>query len=68
MSQEKKILEYMRNHGSITSLDAALHIRCLALPQRIFDLKAKGYKIVREIETKKNRDGETIQYARYRLG
>jgi len=63
-NQEKKVLEYMKKNGSITSLEAARAFYCLALPQRIYDLRAKGYKIVSKMETNKK---TKVNYVRYTL-
>lgn len=54
-SQCGKILDYIKKHGSITSLEAIEdeEIRCMRLASRIHDLKDKGWDIVsRRIKTK----------------
>ena len=66
-SQCDKILAYMQEVGSITPLDAIREFSCLRLGARIWDLKQKGYKIRTDIESAKNRYGETVHYARYTL-
>lgn len=47
LSQNKKILNYMRNdkHG-ITNRDAVRRFECYRLSGRIFDLRQDGYNIV----------------------
>lgn len=64
---EAKVVNYMGHKGSITALEAALYLHCLSLPQRIFDLKAKGWQIKKEDIHKKNENGEQMNYARYSL-
>lgn len=51
---EAKIIKYMEEHGSITALEAATKLRCLSLPQRIYDLRWRGYKIKATYRTSKN--------------
>ena len=67
MKQTERILQYMRDFGSITQLEAIRDISCMRLGARIFDLKRDGYEIKKEMETSKNRYGEDTSYARYRL-
>ena len=66
-SQCEKILTFLRECGSITPLDAIREFSCLRLGARIWDLKQKGYKIRTDIESAKNRYGDTVHYARYTL-
>lgn len=67
MKQTERILQYMRDFGSITQLEAIRDISCMRLGARIFVLKREGYEIKKETETSKNRYGEDTSYARYRL-
>lgn len=67
MNQETRIINYMRDFGSITALDAMKDLGCMRLASRISDLRARGFQIEREMETGKNRYGEKTSYARYRL-
>lgn len=66
-TQCEKILKYMEREGSITPLDALREFNCMRLASRITDLKRAGFTIHKEMETKKNRDGDSVRYARYRL-
>lgn len=67
MSQCEKILHYIETEGSITPLDALREFGCMRLASRITDLKRRGYSITTEMETAKNRAGEPVRYARYRM-
>jgi len=67
MTQKDRVLKYMQDTGKITPLDAIREFGCLRLSARIFDLKRDGYNIVSETETSKNRYGESVSYASYRL-
>ena len=62
------ILDYMREHGGITQLDAANALGIQRLGARIWDLKHKlGYTIKSERVTVKNRRGEPCRVAKYSL-
>lgn len=65
-TQAHQVLNYMKKHGSITSLDAFRDIGCTRLSGRIFDLKKEGYVITKEMIKVPTRDGETW-VAEYRL-
>ena len=66
-TQAARILEYIRVHGSITSLEAADELRITCLPQRVFELREAGYRIEHTKETTRHVDGKTVQYFRYFL-
>ena len=67
MNQAEKILDYMERQGSITDVEAYTNLGVRRLGARIYDLKDRGVKIITETEIGKNRDGNTVHYARYRL-
>ena len=68
ISQNKKILKYLRTHKKgITPMDALKLCGCFRLSARIHDLKDEGHNIYSEMETKKYEDGTKKRYARYRL-
>jgi len=67
MSQTEKILRHMERYGSITPLDALREYGIMRLASRICDIKKAGIHVITETETSKNRDGEPVRYARYRL-
>lgn len=66
-THEKMILQYMRKHGSITAMDAIRDFGCMRLASRVSDLRWDGYNIETVMEVGKNRQGETVRYARYYL-
>lgn len=66
-TQCSKILAYIHDTGSITQMDAMREFGCMRLASRIADLKKQGIPIIKETETSKNRYGEPISYARYRM-
>ena len=67
MTQCEMVLEYMQEHGGITQLDALREFGCMRLASRVSDLKKAGFPIVKETATSKNRYGENVSFARYRL-
>ena len=67
MTQTEKILRHLEEHGSITPLDALQEYGIMRLASRICDIKRAGVAVEKEIETAKNRYGEPVRYARYRL-
>ena len=67
MTQTEKILRHLHEHGSITPLDALQEYGVMRLASRICDIKRAGVAVDMEMETAKNRYGEPVRYARYRL-
>lgn len=65
-TQAEEILQYMRDYGSITQLQALSDIGCLRLASRITELSA-GYKIDKRMIKVKNRRGESCSVAEYFL-
>lgn len=67
MTRKDAVLEYMREHGSITSMEAFQELGNTRLSASIFLLKKDGHAIVREDVTATDRRGEKVRFARYRL-
>ena len=67
MTRKDMILSFMRENGSITQLQAAEEFGCWRLGARIWDLKADGHNIRRDMVTRKNRYGKTVMFAQYTL-
>lgn len=67
MTQAERIMDYMREHGSINPKQAMEELGIMRLGARIFDLKEHGVPIVTERVIGKNRYGETTSFARYKL-
>ena len=66
MTQNEVILDHLKNHGGLTSLEAIRLYSITRLAARISDLRKKGYNILSETIRKK--DGKrTIKYSRYWL-
>lgn len=67
-TQNERILSYIEEYGSITQLEALNDLGVMRLASRISDLKRKGYNIISENVTIKNRYGEKCSIKRYSLG
>lgn len=67
MTQTERVLAYMKEYGSITSLEAMNHLGVMRLASRVSDLRRQGVPIEREITKAKNRYGEDTSFARYKL-
>ena len=68
MTQAERVLEYIKDFGSITPYEAFRDLGLMRLSARIFDLKAQGHNIKTTLTTSKNRYGEPIRFAVYTLG
>jgi hypothetical protein len=66
-TQNERILDYIREFGSITQLDALKDLGVMRLASRVSDLRKQGYNIISEIEAVKNRYGENCHIKRYSL-
>ena len=67
-TQNERILSYIEEKGSITQLEALNDLGVMRLASRISDLKRKGYNIISENVTIKNRYGEKCSIKRYSIG
>ena len=67
VSQCDKILAHIREHGSITPLEALGEYGCMRLASRMSDLKRRGYAVKSKMETSINKSGEPVSYARYTI-
>lgn len=63
--QTDRVLDYIREFGSITQLEALQDLGVMRLASRVSDLKRQGYPIEGRIEAVKNRYGEKCYIKRY---
>ena len=68
MTQTERVLQYLKDFGSITPLQALSDLGVMRLGARIWDLRQAGYPITRRMVGSKNRYGEAVSFAEYRLG
>ena len=66
-TQKQRIINYIRQFGSITDLEASKELGIQQFGARIFDLKKEGYEFKTEWESSTNRFGERTDYKRYYL-
>ena len=66
-TQCDRVLQYMRDFGSISQKEAMEDLGVMRLASRISDLRKKAI-ITSKWESAKNRYGETVTYKRYFLG
>ena len=66
-NQRQRIINYIREFGSITSKEAYDDLGITQLATRIKELKEQGYEFKTEWENSKNRYGERVDFKRYYL-
>ena len=64
-TQAERVLDYIREFGSITQLEALRDLGVMRLASRISDLRKDGYMIEGETEAVENRYGEKCYIKRY---
>lgn len=67
MAQKQRVLKYIEEHGSISSLEAFRDLGVTRLSAVIFNLRHDGIGIESETEETTNRYGEKARFSRYRL-
>jgi len=67
ITQKDRIINYIREFGSISSWEAYSDLGITQLGARIDQLKKEGHEFKTEWETSTNRYGETVTYKRYSL-
>lgn len=66
VGQKKAVLDYMEEHGGITSMEA-FELGITRLSAVIFDLRKAGHHIKTNDVTTRNRYGQSTTYSRYTL-
>ena len=67
LTQSERVLDYIKEFGSITQLDAIRDLGIMRLASRVSDLKKSGVYIMGKYEKVKNRYGEETQIKRYSI-
>lgn len=67
LSQCEKILDHMKQFGSINPLEAMQEYGCMRLAARINDLRKDGVLIKDETKAGINRFGEPVHWKQYSL-
>lgn len=66
-NKETRLVRYLSEFGSITSMDAISELGDTRLAAMVFELRRKGVNIISTSETNVNRWGEKVTYTRYIL-
>ncbi len=66
-TQCTRIIQYIKDFGSITTLEAFTELGVVRLGARISELRKSGVAIIGKNETVKNRYGEPCHIKRYYL-
>lgn len=64
--QQTDILLFILTHGSITPMDAFSVLHITKLATRISEMKALGIQFDQVYESRKNGEGKSVRYMRYR--
>ena len=67
-TQAQRIIDYIREFGSITQYEAFFDLGVMRLASRISELRKNGYNIISTTEARKNRFGEKCHIKRYYEG
>lgn len=67
MTQKDRVLQRMKDSGSITQQEAVVEIGCYRLAAVIYKLKKEGHEIKSENANGVNRYGDRVNFARYSL-
>lgn len=66
MNQCEQLLNYMKDHGSITGMES-INLGVMNYKGRIFDLRKMGFAVKTKMVTEENSQGEKKTFARYYL-
>lgn len=64
-TQQAKILEYCKEHGSITAREAFIKLDINSPRKVISDIRQAGYDVQTITETKEKANGDKVRYTRY---
>ena len=66
-TQVDRVIDYMKQFGSVSTLEAFKDLGVTRLSARIFEIRKRGYKVKAEPIKAKNRFGENVRYFKYSL-
>lgn len=67
ITQKDRVLQYLKDYGSITSWEAIQQFGATRISAIIFNLKKDGYEFDEEWEHTTNRYADPVSYKRYVL-
>ena len=66
-TDKQAVLAYLKEHKTITPIEALNSIGCYRLGARIYELRHDGHQIATEFVHGTDRTGEPMRYAKYTL-
>ena len=66
-TQCNMVLAHIKEHGSISPIEARVLYGVMRLASRVNDLRRRGHNITSEIVTGVDRNGNKVRYAVYKL-
>ena len=67
MTQRERVIQYIKDFGSITRAEAFNELGIVELAARICELERMGYKFEKKTVYRENRYGEMIHFTKYTL-
>lgn len=67
MTQRERVVQYIKEVGSITAWEAMKELGVMQLAARLCELKDEGYRFGKQTEKGKNRYGDPCRWTRYTL-
>lgn len=67
MTQRERVIQYIKDFGSITRAEGFTQLGIVELPARICELERMGYQFKRETMFGTNRYGEKVSFTKYTL-
>lgn len=65
MTHKKAVLQYLKDFGSVISMEAFRDLGITRLAAVIYDLKRDGFDIKSEEVVSKNRYGKVVRFSKY---
>lgn len=66
MTQVQRVIEHIREHGSITPFEA-FDLGITRLAACVYDMRQNGIPVVTETVESVNRYGDPVRFARYKI-
>lgn len=67
ITQKDLIVQYIKDYGSISPMEAFADLGITKLATRISEMQKDGVAILKKAETRANRYGKQVTYMRYSL-
>jgi len=67
LSQKDRVIEFIKQTGSVTRIEALTELGIFELSARIVDLEKEGFEFIKTPYTIKNKYGESVRMISYSL-